>query len=156
LGNRELHERWARLFRAACPTLEWAAPHAQRYAGPGDRIRIGLISKFLHDHSIGRTSRGFFDQMDRQRFEVSALFIPPICDDAVHQAIRSRADRAVVLPHDLARAREMVASLSLDVLFYQDIGMEPFSYFLAFARLAPVQCVSYGHPDTTGIPNMDY
>jgi predicted O-linked N-acetylglucosamine transferase (SPINDLY family) len=34
--------------------------------------------------------------------------------------------------------------------------MEPFTYFLAFSRLAPVQCVSFGHPDTTGIPNMDY
>lgn len=34
--------------------------------------------------------------------------------------------------------------------------MEPFTYFLAFARLAPVQCVSFGHPDTTGIRNMDY
>ena len=34
--------------------------------------------------------------------------------------------------------------------------MEPFSYLLAFARLAKVQCVSFGHPDTTGIPAMDY
>lgn len=34
--------------------------------------------------------------------------------------------------------------------------MEPFSYFLAYSRLAPVQCVSFGHPDTTGIPNMDW
>src|SRR5437868_15188855 len=30
------------------------------------------------------------------------------------------------------------------------------SYFLAFSRLAPVQCTSFGHPDTTGIPNLDY
>jgi predicted O-linked N-acetylglucosamine transferase (SPINDLY family) len=34
--------------------------------------------------------------------------------------------------------------------------MEPLSYILAFARLAPVQCVSFGHPNTTGIPTMDY
>jgi predicted O-linked N-acetylglucosamine transferase (SPINDLY family) len=156
LDNRDLHQRWAGIFRAACPALECVAPHVARYPGPGGRIRIGIISKFLHDHSIGRTSRGFFDQLDRRRFEVSALFVPPVCEDALHQAIRSSADRAVILPHDLAHAREIVAGLALDVLFYQDIGMEPFSYFLAFARLAPVQCVSYGHPDTSGIPNMDY
>lgn len=41
-------------------------------------------------------------------------------------------------------------------LFYQDIGMEPTSYLLAHSRLAPVQCVSFGHPNTTGIPNIDY
>ncbi len=34
--------------------------------------------------------------------------------------------------------------------------MDPFSYLLAFSRLAPVQCVTRGHPDTTGILNIDY
>ena len=29
-------------------------------------------------------------------------------------------------------------------------------YFLAFARLAPVQIVSFGHPETTGINTIDY
>ena len=41
-------------------------------------------------------------------------------------------------------------------MFYADLGMDIRTYFLAFARLAPVQCVTWGHPDTTGIPNMDY
>ena len=39
---------------------------------------------------------------------------------------------------------------------YLDVGMDPMTYFLAFARLAPVQCVTWGHPVTTGVPNMDY
>lgn len=30
------------------------------------------------------------------------------------------------------------------------------TYYLAHARLAPVQCVSWGHPDTTGIDTLDY
>jgi protein O-GlcNAc transferase len=70
--------------------------------------------------------------------------------------IAEAADESYTLPRDLAGAREAIAHLELDILFYQDIGMEPFTYFLAFSRLAPVQCVSFGHPDTTGIPNMDY
>ena len=41
-------------------------------------------------------------------------------------------------------------------MFYPDIGMSPSSYFLAFARLAPVQAVSWGHPDSTGLSSMDY
>ena len=60
------------------------------------------------------------------------------------------------LPHNLPLAREAVAALELDVLIYLDIGMEPLSYFMAFARLAPVQCVLGGHPVTTGIANVDY
>lgn len=36
-------------------------------------------------------------------------------------------------------AREVVAGEKLDVLVYPDIGMEVLTYYMAFARLAPVQ-----------------
>ena len=44
----------------------------------------------------------------------------------------------------------------IDILVYADIGMEALSYSLAFSRLAPVQCVTLGHPVTTGIQTVDY
>lgn len=62
----------------------------------------------------------------------------------------------VTLPLDLAAARRMVSEAQLDALFYPDIGMDAFTYLLAFARLARVQFTTWGHPVTTGIPNMDY
>jgi protein O-GlcNAc transferase len=34
--------------------------------------------------------------------------------------------------------------------------MDPLAYFLAFSRLAPVQCLNWCHPVTSGIPNIDY
>jgi protein O-GlcNAc transferase len=34
--------------------------------------------------------------------------------------------------------------------------MDPFGYFLAFSRLAPVQCAMLGHPVTSGIASIDY
>src|SRR5678815_2597611 len=119
-------------------------------------MRVGFISRHLFNHSIGKTTRGLLANLSRERFETLALFVPPVRDDAISSFIRANCDRAVVLPARLAEARRAIAELELDILFYQDIGMEPFSYFLAFSRLAPVQCVSFGHPDTTGIPTMDY
>lgn len=156
-GNRELHALHARLFLQACPSLAWVAPHCQQpVAAPaGRRLRVGLISQFFRHHSIGRTSVGLVEQLSREHFEVTVLFVPPRRDDAMAQRIRAAADAVVDLPPDLTQARQAISELELDILFYQDIGMEPFTYLLAFARLAPVQCVSYGHPDTTGIPNMD-
>jgi predicted O-linked N-acetylglucosamine transferase (SPINDLY family) len=129
---------------------------ADATAASTGRIRIGLISHFFRNHSIGRTSRGFFAQLSRERFEVTAIFIAPIVDDEFSQAVRRDAEHALIVPRDLAAARAQIAALQLDVLFYQDIGMEPFSYFLSFARLAPVQCTSFGHPDTTGVATIDY
>lgn len=156
-NDRELQTLTARVHEKACPALVWSAPHCarktSRRSGP---LRVGLISKFLYKHSIGRVARGLFEHLSRERFRVYALFIPPVADDEYVRAIREHADEAHILPADLQAARDLIAALELDILFYQDIGMEPFSYFLAFSRLAPVQCVTYGHPDTTGIRTIDY
>jgi predicted O-linked N-acetylglucosamine transferase (SPINDLY family) len=34
--------------------------------------------------------------------------------------------------------------------------MDTLTYFLAFSRLAPAQCVGWGHPVTCGIPTIDF
>lgn len=155
-NDRDLQERYARLYLRACPSLAFVAPHCTRPRRPGRRLRVGLVSRFFHNHSIGRTSRGFFAQLPRAAFEVTAILVAPVVEDEFSRAIRAQAEASLVVPQDVAAAREQIAALELDVLFYQDIGMEPFTYFLAFSRLAPVQCVSFGHPDTTGIPAMDW
>jgi len=155
-NDRELQIKTATLYARICPTLGYVAPHCAAARPPRARKRIGLISNFLRRHSIGRTSRGFFAALPRERFEVHALFIAPPVDDDVSRAIRRDADASHVIPADLAQAQAAIAALELDVLFYQDIGMEPVSYFLSFARLAPLQCVSFGHPDTSGVPNVDW
>jgi predicted O-linked N-acetylglucosamine transferase (SPINDLY family) len=62
----------------------------------------------------------------------------------------------ISIPTSIPYAQQVVANLELDVLIYLDVGMDPFALLLAFARLAPVQCVATGHPDTTGIDTLDY
>lgn len=156
LCDRDLQMKTARLYRRLFPSLDYVAAHCSQPRRDGGRIRVGLISQFLHKHSIGRTSRGLFAQLSREEFEVSAIFIAPAVDDEYSRFIRQHAAHSLVVPQDLAAARALIESLRLDILFYQDIGMEPFGAFLAYSRLAPVQCVSFGHPDTTGIPAMDY
>jgi protein O-GlcNAc transferase len=155
-NNRELQIALARIYLKRLPDLAMIAPHCLRAVRHPGRARIGFISRFLRKHSIGATTRGLIEQLSRERFEVYALRITPAGDDATTQAIRASADHTIDVHPELARAREQIAALELDILFFQDIGMEQTSYFLAFARLAHVQCVSFGHPDTTGIPNMDY
>lgn len=155
--DRELQEKAAQLYSAVCPTLLYTAPHCRHQPKPENRkLKVGFISKFMHNHSIGRTTRGLLANVARDRFHVTALFVPPFVDDFISSFIRDSADNYLVLPSTLEAARDKIAELGLDILFYQDIGMDAYTYFLAFSRLAPVQCVSFGHPDTTGIPNMDY
>jgi predicted O-linked N-acetylglucosamine transferase (SPINDLY family) len=122
---------------------------------PGGKIRIGILSKQLRDHTIGTLMRGLFATLDRSMFHVTAL--PFFAGrDAVTDFIRSHSDSYVVVPDNVAAARHVILELDLDILFHADIGMDPLTYTLAFSRLAPVQCTTWGHPVTSGIPTIDY
>lgn len=157
-NDRELQEKMARLYERACPSLLYTAPHCSspaRERATG-KIKIGFVSRFLRDHSVGKLTHGLIAKLSRTQFHVTTFLVPPVKQDEIAERIRRQADNSVVLPWDLQAARERIAEERLDVLVYPDIGMEPVTYFLAFSRLAPVQCVLPGHPVTTGIRNVDY
>jgi predicted O-linked N-acetylglucosamine transferase (SPINDLY family) len=97
-----------------------------------------------------------FEGLDRTLFEVRAYAVAGQKEDALTARIRQSVEAFLTLPDDVANAAEMLAREELDMLVYPDIGMHPFTYFLAFWRLAPIQCVCPGHPDTTGIDSIDY
>jgi predicted O-linked N-acetylglucosamine transferase (SPINDLY family) len=149
-NDRELRTSIAKFYLGANPQLGWTAPHCVNYAGPDDKIRIGIVSWYLRpDHPIGKHFGAIASRLDTSRFEVHRF--------AFDHPDSMPVSGTTMLPvDDLAAMRERVAAARLDVLFYTDIGMEPCTYFLAFSRLAPVQCVTFGHPVTTGIPNIDY
>ncbi|MHB1200049.1 MAG: O-linked N-acetylglucosamine transferase family protein [Polaromonas sp.] len=155
--NKDLNKKIANTYLRLHPSLGWTSPHVLTWKAPEVRIRLGIISENLHQHSIGNTSSGLIKMLDRKRFEVIVIHLGEPYSDAMQDRINESADNFVyVSKKSLHAAREAIASLNLDIAFWQDIGMNPFSYFLSFARLAPAQCTTFGHPDTTGIPNMDY
>ncbi len=156
VNDIELQSLTAKFYLSACPKLGWTAPHCSAPATPSDgRLRIGFVSTSLYEHTIGKFYHGIIQKLSRERFEI-VVVRPPQDADTLGDAIGRDADRNIEIPYDLYRARDLIADERLDILFYPDIGMTPLSYFLAFARLAPVQCVSWGHPVTTGIPAIDY
>ena len=156
--DRDLMIKAARIWNTSLSSLRHSAPHCSSAKRKSGRIRIGLISKFFYQHSIGKTTEGLLRHFDRGSFEVFLLrLVPGTCDETTRR-MQQAADHYVEISSDVFRDKsaEKIGALELDVLFFQDIGMEPSSYFLALSRLAPVQCVSFGHPNTTGIPTMDY
>jgi protein O-GlcNAc transferase len=155
LNDLEIQKRLAAFYLKACPDLAWEAKDCYQKRNSHEKIRIGIISFFLRKHTIGKLNLGIIRNLSRERFSVK-LFRFPGKEDNLSKELDSSADESVILPSKLREAREKIADHSLDILFYLDVGMTPLTYFLAFSRLAPVQCVTWGHPVTTGIPNMDY
>jgi predicted O-linked N-acetylglucosamine transferase (SPINDLY family) len=151
--DRPLQETIARFYRDACPLL--SADLAQAPRRPDGRIAIGIVSTLLRTHTIGRLNRGLIETLDRRRFHVT-LIAPDYGADPLAAALARAADRVLRLPPSLAAAQRAIADLRLDLLYFTDIGMGPMTYFLAFARLAPAQVMTWGHPDTTGLGSIDW
>ncbi len=77
--------------------------------------------------------------------------------DSVQKRILKDVHMAYVLPSQhLSTCAQAIRNAKLDILIYPEIGLDPLSYFLSYARLAPVQAAWLGHPDTTAVPNVDY
>ncbi len=152
LDDRDIQRDTARLYVA--PSASAGQLSAGRRSGE-DRIRVGFVSRFFRNHTIGELFRGTIAHLARDAFAVT-VFSLGHARDATAQFIQAQADTYVELSTNLTAARQQIAGHELDVLVYADIGMEELSYSLAFSRLAPVQCVLWGHPVTTGIETMDY
>jgi len=154
--NKKLLESISILHLSACPKLAYEAKHCDHeYSRKKGRIRIGFISSFFRDHTIGKLYKGVIEFLSKDKFEI-VIFQSTKKKDEISKAIFNAAYKVVPMYKKLEQDRKGIAAEELDILFYPDIGMDPYTYFLAFARLAPVQIVSWGHPETSGIPNIDY
>ena len=147
-------------------STSWSAPreHFRRtQQAPGGvgthigdrRIRIGFVSANLKDHTIGKLFSGTVVKLDRRLFDVT-VFTFSGAVDTKSRYVHSHNGSTVVMQYELPAARAAIAQAELDVLFYPDIGLDTLTYFLAFARLAPVQVMTWGHPVTSATRHMDY
>lgn len=138
-NEREPQQLLARVLLDASPMLGYVTPHCREPVAQSGRLRVGFVSSYLgRSHSVSVAYARVVKALgERGDFDVSV--IAP--GDA--------------LPKDLAAAQRVLGDRALDVVVHTDIGMDPFTYFLAFGRYAPLQVALGGHPLTTGIPNVD-
>jgi protein O-GlcNAc transferase len=123
---------------------------------PDERIRLGIVSGFFWHHSVWKVPvRGWLSQIDRRRFQIFGYHTSVREDDATKEAA-SYCDRFVQGPLSMDRWRQVILDDAPHALIHPDIGMNAVSARLAAQRLAAVQCNSWGHPDTSGFPTIDY
>jgi CRISPR-associated protein Csy1 len=152
----ELQERYGRFLRSVlAPAVPGFYTPRPRRAREG-RIRVGFLSHFFFNCTAGRYFSSWVTRLDRERFESFVYYTNEwVADDT--RAIAAAAARFRHLPgrplHTLA---QYVAGDELDILVYPELGMHPETFTLASLRLAPVQCCGWGHPNTTGHPEIDW
>jgi len=157
-NNVSLFSKQCAVFRRICPELNYRSPDIDK-RHPGDKIRVGFISHHFKNHSVARDRCGIIANLDRNKFHVTTIFLePPV--DTLGKFIWNHSDSQLLLhgraERSIASWRTAIEKLELDVLVYCDIGMSLDTYFLAFSRLASVQCNTWGHSDTSGIDTIDW
>ena len=150
-NDRDLQKQWSELFAVPRDAM---LPGSVAGAN-GRRIKIGIISAYFKDHTIGLLNRGLVARLPRDRFSVT-VFTTRRQTDYVVDYFRDHADAYVELPNQAAEARRMISQQKPDVLYFTDLGMDPMTYTLAQTRYAPVQCTTWGHPVTSGLNTIDY
>jgi predicted O-linked N-acetylglucosamine transferase (SPINDLY family) len=118
------------------------------------RIRVAFVSTLFRNHSIGRLYRGIIEGLDRARFEVGVFSIDHV-DDETARRITGCADHRVLLSRHVPDAVAAIDAWQPDVVYYPELGLDPVTWCLAHWRLAPLQCMSYGHPATSGVDTID-
>jgi len=131
------------------------SPQTPLAPAAGERLRIGFATSYFHQHSISKLFGGWIHQLDRSKFEVFGYHLGD-SHDAVSAGLGAACD---VYRHGAANQdawARTIAADGLHVLIYPEIGMHPLPVQLACRRLAPVQAMAWGHPVTSGLPEIDY
>ncbi len=153
--DRDLQMRYGSLV---CRIIAEKYPAAPLPAPPEphEKVRVGIVSGFFRHHSNWKIPiKGWLTQLDRSRFQLFGYHTGTE-RDAQTEIAASHCERFLQAPMPGDRWREEILADRPHVLIYPEIGMEPVAAWLAAHRLAPVQCASWGHPNTTGYPTIDY
>lgn len=157
MNDRTILEKVAGLYAQSCPTLMYRSPGVDRVRESGRPIRIGFVSRFFLNHSVGNFFNPIIERLAQlDGFEVYLFGVGYKQDDTLRRTAAVCREYVPLSLRSLPAARTAIEQRELDILVYADIGMDPFTYFLSFSRLAPRQCVLQGHSDTSGVPSLDY
>lgn len=141
----------SRMIAARYPQPPLASP--PRASEP---VRVGIVSGYFRHHSNWKVPvKGWLSQLDRKQFEVFCYHTGVKTDDETKLAV-SLCHRFVQGPMSVDSWRQTILRDAPHALIYPEVGMNPVSAQLAAQRLAVVQCNSWGHPDTSGLPTLDY
>lgn len=132
------------------------------------KIKVGFISDFLVSfHSVAKDRLGIikhlnddpdFDITIMSRKKATPFFNKIMVDrsDSHSSDSQSLIKLTLMDEDDLIANRSQIANEKFDIIVYPEIGMCQKNRYIAYARLAPIQINTWGHSDTSGLPNIDY
>ena len=161
-NDRRLLERYIDLMRTLCAPLlqeilQHRPPLRRDLPSPRDRrLRIGFLSRHFSGHSNTIAFSGLIRHLDRKQFEVALIHTANSKRDAVRDSLDAFCEEVILLSEDYFEADKTLISANLDILFFTDLGMNPYEFILPFLCTSPIQITGWGIPHTSGIREINY
>ncbi|MEH2250669.1 O-linked N-acetylglucosamine transferase, SPINDLY family protein [Nostoc sp.] len=152
-----LQQQYGRLVHQimAANYPQWIQGRAIYSISNNQRIKIGYLSYFLCSWSGTVLFLNCLRYADNQKFEIYSYHIGHQIDAAT-QLFQSYSTKFYHLSNNLEQVCQQVIDDHLDVLIFPELGMDATTLCIAGLRLAPIQCMAWGQPVTSGLPTIDY
>jgi len=124
------------------------------------KLRIGFLSEFMTQHSIGWLSRWIFQHYDTSRFEFYTYFhyyTPPSegLSGFSQTWFAQRATKAFAVYGDAHKVAQKIHDDGINILVDLDSITSDKTYAVMALKPAPVQVTWLGY-DASGLPTIDY
>ena len=155
--NLELNKKNVLAFKKLFEILNDESFSKRKIKG---KIRIGVISEFFTDHTIGKLYKDIIFSLNKNKFETFIFHSQKTNPGEIFNEFKKKEEEGILknelLPIKLFEKIKVIKNFELDIIFYPDIGLSIEFYYLALMRLARYQITTFGHPETTGSKSIDY
>lgn len=158
LNDRELQQIYGDMICQIMASFypQWIQPISPPIVEVKEKIRVGFVSGFFRNHSNWKIPlKGWVENLDRSEFELFGYHTNSR-QDAETIAAAKAFDKFTQGPLLQEQWCELIRQDQLHILIFPEFGMDPTTVRLGCLRLAPIQMTSWGHPETSGLPTIDY
>ncbi|NJL55642.1 hypothetical protein HC928_10910 [bacterium] len=122
---------------------------------PEGKIRVGFVSPHMKAHSLGELYIGWLRHSDPALLEMYCYYLGEV-EDSLTQEFGRYSHVFRKLAGSIEAIAAQILSDELHVVIFPEISLEATTVQLAALRLAPIQCATWIHPVTSGLPTVDY
>jgi protein O-GlcNAc transferase len=156
-SNRGLLQRYRHAIATRLPRFDEIAQGSGVLSDASRRrFKLGIVSAHIHDHSVfNAIVKGWLKRLDHAAFEITIFSVGKKQDELTRTASAAVDHFEVGTRTTLDWART-IKNRNLDALIFPEVGMDETALALASMRLAGRQLAAWGHPETSGLPTIDY
>jgi predicted O-linked N-acetylglucosamine transferase (SPINDLY family) len=155
-NDAALQRRLGLILRRAVLTAEPDIDAEPARPAPGEPLRVGFVSDHFRNHTIWHViTRAWVAGLHERGFAVYGYALGERDDDCT-DASRRECVRFLTGKRSVSEWARVIREDRPHALIYPALGYSGTVDKLALARLAPVQCTTSGHCETSGYPTMDY